>query len=180
MQELDEGWQIIEGRRRILVSAGHNLQQGREGAIKPSDIGTGEVARNICERFGFWGIISTRKQMDPNWYPHSPFREKMKEIIEMEGIKAVIDIHGMSLGAETMFEFRANKRFFVKYADRLREIKIGGFTDDRQLTIGEELQEVAVMEIEIREDGRVPTIDEVKYQEAMKKLYSLMEKINED
>ena len=119
MDELDSGFQIVEGGKNILVVAGHNFNQGREGKIKWADLGTGEIARTICDKFGFYGIISTREQLDPNWYINSPFREEIKEIIKDKNIELIIDVHGKSLGADKLVELKGNKKFKEKYKIKL-------------------------------------------------------------
>lgn len=162
MEELDNGWQIIVGKIKVLVVAGHNFSQGREGKIKWADLGTGELVRKICDDFKFWGIISTREQMDPNWYVNSPFREKIREIVKKKNIGLIIDIHGKNLGAEKLVELKGNKKFKEKY-----KIKVNDFVENDQETLAEEMNNlVPVLQMEIREDGRVKTIDEVKYNES--------------
>lgn len=176
MEELDRGFQVIEGMKNVLVVAGHNFGQGRDGKIKLADLGTGEVARKICEKFGFLGIISTRDQLDPNWYINSPFREKIKEIIKDKKIFLVIDIHGKSLGSENLLELKGNKKFKEKY-----NIEVDSFVENKQETLAEELNTTtAVLQMEIREDGRVRTIDEVKYVEAEKMVSNLINKLNDN
>lgn len=173
MRELDDGWQLIEGKRNILVVAGHNFNQGREGKIKLADLGTGDIARKICDQFGFWGIISTRKQLDPNWYPNSPFREKIKETIKEKNIDLIIDIHGKSLGAEKLIELKGNDLFKSKY-----KIVTGDFLKNDQQTLAEEMNEtVPVLQVEIREDGRIRTINEEGYFEAEKEINGLINKL---
>ena len=173
MDELDFGWQIIEGEKPILVVAGHNFAQGRYGKIKSADLGTGAVARDMCKKYIFWGIISTKEQMDPNWYVNSPFREKVKEIIKQKQIKLILDIHGSNLGRDDLVKLIGNKKFKENY-----KIEADSFKDDQQTTLAEELNnEAAVLQIEIREDGRVRTIDEVKYDETQNIIKDLLDKL---
>jgi hypothetical protein len=175
MEELDLGWQIIEGQKNILIVAGHNFEHGRKGKIKYAEWGTGEMGRRLCGKYGFWGIISTKKQMDPNWYTESPFREEIKKIILKNNIQLVIDIHGSGMQNEELIYLRGNKKFKEKY-----KIETRNFVNNEQLTLAEEWDDkVAVVELEIREDGRIPTIDEVKYKEAEKIINDLMGKLNE-
>lgn len=177
MDELDRGYQFIEGKKPILVVAGHNFRQGREGKIKGADLGTGGIVRKICEKYNVYGLVSTREQMDPNWYPHSNFREKVKEIIKSKKINLVIDIHGRILSSPILVEIVANKTFQKKF-----NIKTRDFRNSNQENLVEELEgAVSAVEVEIREDGRVSTIDEVKYRETEKIINDLMEKlINEN
>lgn len=173
MKELDDGWQEIVGTNPILLVAAHNFPQGRNGLIKPSDLNTGTVARNFAEKYNLFALISTRKQIDPNWYPSSNFREKVKEIIKNNNIKLVIDIHGKSLSSPLLVEFIANKSFQNKYSFSTRD-----FINSSQLNLVEELDLITpAVEIEIREDGRVSTIDEVKYKEAQKIIDDFIKKI---
>jgi len=116
MDELDCGWQIVKGKKPTLMVAGHNLRQGRLGRIKPADMGTGKMVREICEKFGFWGIVSTRKQLDPNWYIDSPFRGQVRCMINDLGIELIVDMHGSSLGSEKLIELRGNKKFRDNYS----------------------------------------------------------------
>jgi len=176
MEELDNGFQVIVGNKKVLVVAGHNFNHGRKGKIKLADLGTGEVTRKICDRFGFWGIVSTREQLDPNWYISSPFREKIKIIINENNIGLIIDIHGKNLGADKLLELKGNRMFRKKY-----KIEVGDFLKNDQETLAEELDGLtAVLQIEIREDGRVRTINEEQYVEAEKMINNLMEYLNEN
>lgn len=176
VDELDCGWQVVEGRKPIIVVAGHNFRQGREGRMKPADMGTGRMAREICEKYGFWGIVSTRDQLDPNWYVDSPFRKKVKQMIVNLGIKLVIDIHGSKLGSEELLELKGNKRFRKKYG-----IEVEDFRQNNQTTLAEEMEEVvAALQIEIREDGRIETIDKLKFCEAEKLINNLLNKLDEN
>ena len=178
MEELDLGWQIIEGKKPILIVAGHNFNQGRKGKIKWADIGTGDIARKICEENNFWGIISTRDQIDPNWYTDSPFREKVKELIKTNKIEMILDIHGRKLGSSELIELIGNNCFIKKYSKKLNEWKINNCVDDEQITLAEELDEtLPVLVLEIREDGRIKTIDENKYNESQKLIKVLIENL---
>ena len=173
INELDKGWQLIDGRKPIFIVAGHNFGQGRNGEIKMADLGTGDIARNLCDKYGFWGIVSTKMQMDPNWYFDSPFREKIRNIISEKKIKLVIDIHGKNLAARELVELKGNKKFKEKYY-----IKVNEFINNNQETLAEELDDlVPVLQLEIREDGRVRTIDETKFIEAEKIINDLIEKL---
>lgn len=173
MEELDLGWQIIEGKKPVLMVAGHNFAQGRVGRMKYAEWGTGDMVRRLCDKYGFWGIVSTRKQLDPNWYIYSNFREKVKEMVRSKQIEVVVDIHGRSMTSPVLVEMIANNLFKEKYKIKTRE-----FFNDNQTNLTEDLGElVPTVEVEIREDGRVPTIDEGKYMEAQKILNDFTEKL---
>lgn len=178
MKELDCGWQIIEGKNPVLLVAGHNLRHLRQGKIKVADMQTGRLVRTLCEKYGFWGIVSTRVIQDPNWYTNSPFREKVKELTNEKSIDLVIDVHGSRIGASNLIKLRGNSRFVDVYEKKLKNWKLYGFIDNEQITLAEELDRVLpVIEIEIREDGRLPTIDEKNYLEASQKMEEIIESV---
>lgn len=173
MEELDHGWQTITGNLPILLVAGHNSRQGRNGLIKAADMGTGDIVRRICEKYSLWGMVSTRAQLDPNWYTDSPFRNEVKNIVRQNDIRLIVDIHGKNLGAENLLELKSNDIFRDVYRKT-----IGQFRDDDQITLAEEFEGILpVLQLEIREDGRVRTIDEQKYSEAQETIEDLVVKL---
>lgn len=173
MEELDLGYQLIKGTKQVLIVASHNFNQGREGKIKWADLGTGKIVRDLAEKHGCFGIVSTKNQMDPNWYTESPFRQKVREIVTKEHISLIVDVHGSSMANDKLLVMRGNKKF----KDIFR-LDVLDFVNNDQITIAEELNEsVAVIEVEIREDGRISTIDEKKYFEAQKLIEDLLIKL---
>ena len=173
MEEIDKGFQIIEGKKNILVVAGHNFEHGRQGKIKFAEWGTGDIARNLCDKFGLFGIISTKEQLDPNWYTDSPFREEVRKLILKNNIKLIVDVHGSGMQNEELVFWRGNKKFKEVY-----KIEARNFLKNEQITLAEELDEkVAVLEVEIREDGRIPTIDEENFKNAQQIVIDLVKKL---
>ena len=177
MDELDLGWQIIEGKKNVLIVAGHNFEHGRKGVIKYAEWGTGKLVRELCEKYGYFGIVSTKENLDPNWYFSSNFREKIREIVLEKQINLIVDIHGSGMQNEELVYLRENSIFKDKYGQK---VFTKDFVKNDQLTLAEEFDnKIAAVEVEIREDGRIPTIDEVKYMEAQNIINDLMKKLNE-
>jgi hypothetical protein len=175
IEEINNGWQIIEGKKPILIVAGHNFEHGRDGKMKFAEWGTGVMVRRLCELVDGQGLVSTRKQMDPNWYFDSPFREEVREIILKNKITLVIDMHGSGMQNEELVYLRGNKKFREKYM-----INVKGFVKNKQLTLAEEWNEsVPIVEIEVREDGRIPTINEENYKRAQEIVKNLVESLYE-
>ncbi len=175
MDELDLGWQQIVGKKPILVVAAHNFSHGREGVIKFANMGTGDLARKICEKYNYHALVSTRAQLDPNWYSSSNFREKIKEIIVKYDISLIIDLHGKKLNNKDLIELNGNTSLKRKF-----NLNVDSFKKNQQLTLAEELdKQIPVLQVEIREDGRVSTIDGQKYLEAWQKITGLLDKLNE-
>ena len=72
-------------------------------------------------------------------------------------------------------ELKGNKKFKEKY-----KIKVDDFLKNNQETLAEQLDDlIPVLQMEIREDGRVRTIDELKYIEAEEMINCLINKLNE-
>lgn len=173
MEELDLGYQIITGTKKVLLVAGHNFKQGRIGKIKSAEFGTGKIVRNMAAKYNCFGIVSTKDQMDPNWYSESPFRQKIREIIKKEQISLIVDFHGSSMANEKLIYLRGNKKFKETY-----KINVLNFVENEQITLEEEWDEIVpAVEVEIREDGRISTIDEDKYTEAQKLIEDLLIKL---
>lgn len=149
-------FQEYPGEIQVLLSAGHAFPQVREGSYKPRDLYTGELVGKLCEETGCWGLVTTKMQEDPNWYEDSPFRIKIKKLIEEKKINLVLDIHGKKNDGESVMDFYPN--MMVKNIGNLKMkgARIIHFKNDEQLTIAEDLggAGVACIEIEINEEGR--------------------------
>jgi len=127
-----------------------------------SQFSSGEKRQNH-----FWGIVSTRAQLDPNWYIDSTFRDQVKKLISQNKITLILDIHGSSLQNQELIFFLANKAFLEKFSDKLTGVELRNFIDNDQLTLAEDLDfSTAVLEIEIREDGLVSTINPQNFHQA--------------
>jgi len=172
----NNSWKIIKGERPLLVVAGHNFPQIRLGKIKPGDMGTGEIAEVLCAKTKTWGIISTRVQLDPNWYHKSVFRQEIKELIRSENLTTVLDIHGKKDG-DNLIELYPNNTFRQLYNGKLKGWIIKDFIENNQLTISEDLdsQQVACAELEIRRDGRGE--NSPAYEEVLKTISNLVGEI---
>lgn len=74
---------------------------------------------------------------------------------------------------DNLVELKGNVKFKEKY-----DIKVSDFICNNQITLAEDMNNVVpVIQIEIREDGRVRTIDEKNYYEAEKFINDLIEKL---
>lgn len=155
---VEDKWKIIKGENLILLVASHNRPHNREGVIKPADIGTGLLVEDLCVQTKAWGMVSETVQEDPNWYKDSKFRNKLENIVDTNGIKAVIDIHGRKHSWQHLLDAYPNNSFRRRFGVQvLRDFAIQPFKDNDQLTITEDLDSVNIpgVEIEIRKDGRI-------------------------
>ena len=166
MVNIETGWKEISGANTILLVASHNYPHVRNANLKPADVGTGKIVEKYCSEFNCWGLISSKVQLDPNWYANSPFREMVKEIIDKRQVTVVLDIHGRKIDCKNLIEFFPNNSFGKRKC--LADLVVKEFVDNEQLTIVEDLDNYKVpgVEIEIRKDGRVKAINASNYSKA--------------
>ncbi len=85
------------GRLPILLSAPHGAEHLRNGRYKEEDEYTASIARLVAENTGAHVLYSyARSDSDPNWDRHTPYKERLAEIVAGDDIRFVLDIHGMS------------------------------------------------------------------------------------
>jgi hypothetical protein len=180
MKEIELGWQLIEGKLPILLVASHNFPHYRKGELIPRDLWTGNIVRKLCDKYNCYGIVSTRIIKDPNWYKNSSFRKEVKKIIETRKIKVVLDLHGRKLSNFNLVEFFPNELFIKVYGELLKQRIIKKFSKNEQVTLCEDLDDegIAGVEIEIREDGRVPTVSPENYQIVINNLSDFIQSTN--
>lgn len=88
---------VIEGKNKILVSAPHSVLHMRENNIRPREIKTGVMVKTLANKCHVYGIYKLKKELnDANWDKVCRYKEKVKNIVSKEKIKAVIDLHGMA------------------------------------------------------------------------------------
>ncbi len=145
-----ENWELIKGARPVLLVAGHNAPQIRNGQIKRRDWGTGSLVKYLCEQTGAWGIVATEEQLDPNYHEEAPLRKEVLRLVGDKAIKLVVDIHGRRMNYPRLVEFRINK-YFDK--GRLAGEEVAGAENLKQNLLIKAV-DVPAVEVEIRRDGR--------------------------
>ncbi|MFB4165080.1 S-layer homology domain-containing protein [Alteribacillus sp. JSM 102045] len=85
---------IKEGSIPILVSAPHATEHLREGNVKKADIYTGSISAILHELTGSYLIQSSGFSEDPNYIEAGDYKQALKQIVEENDIKYVIDLHG--------------------------------------------------------------------------------------
>jgi len=175
-------WKIQKGSLPVLLVAAHAQKHTREDRVKPADLNTDVLAKELADTTGSWFITTTSIQQDPNWYLKSPFRVKVKKIIQERDIETVFDIHGRKKEHPNLLEFLPNNSFSQKYHSLLKStnIPILPFSDNEQVTLAEDLDRdgVPCIEVETRiktgKDGKIQDSDE--YQRIIDTLTKLIKK----
>ena len=92
-----KSFKIINGNKKILLSAPHSVLHQRQNSIRESETRTGDLVRRISKESNSYGIYKVKPEFnDANWDKKCEYKNKIKEIVEKEKIKALIDIHGMA------------------------------------------------------------------------------------
>ena len=90
---------IKKGRIPIMVSAPHAVNHLRAGANKAADMFTGALALYLHEQFGCHIIYQARYgSCDPNYdandHGENKYQTALRQHVEQNGIKFLIDLHG--------------------------------------------------------------------------------------
>ena len=94
-KEGDGDFAYVPGEVPVLLSAPHGAVHTRLGNLKQEDEYTTGFARLIAEKTDAH-VIHTRRKLDtdPNWYPDVPYKQLLRQVVETEAIRFVLDIHG--------------------------------------------------------------------------------------
>lgn len=85
------------GSLPVLLSAPHGAAHTRNGRMKEEDEFTAGFSRLVAELSGAHALYARRMSAtDPNYYPDTPYKSLLKEIVRQQGIRFVMDIHGAS------------------------------------------------------------------------------------
>src|SRR5271157_643571 len=88
----------IPGRMPVLLSAPHGAVHQRIAyESKDEDEYTAGLVRLLAELTGAHALYArNRSTSDPNVHQDIPYKQKMREVIEQDGIRFVLDLHGAS------------------------------------------------------------------------------------
>jgi hypothetical protein len=81
----------------VLLSAPHGTVHTRLDKPKQEDEYTSGFAQLVAEMTDAHVIFARyRSQTDPNWYSDAPYKNRIREVVEKEAIRFVLDIHGVA------------------------------------------------------------------------------------
>ena len=97
-----EDYKYKEGTIPILISAPHTVKQWRNNEYKSADTYTGALVKTLNETTGAHIIYKTTTNGDENYTTEeTDYRKKIKDIVESNNIRVVLDLHGMTLEKES-------------------------------------------------------------------------------
>jgi hypothetical protein len=81
----------------VLLSAPHGTVHTRLDKPKQEDEYTSGFAQLVAEMTDAHVIFARyRSHTDPNWYSDTPYKKTLREVVEREAIRFVLDIHGVA------------------------------------------------------------------------------------
>lgn len=91
-----ESFKILKGDRKILISTPHSIDQVRNGMLKPRELYSGALGKLLHKSTGAYLIYKSHNDLiDDNFVLHTKYKQAIGKLIKEDGIKFVIDIHGM-------------------------------------------------------------------------------------
>lgn len=95
-QNKEKSFEIINGSIPIILSAPHSVKQTRNGKIKEAEGETGAIVQILAEKTGAYAIYKTYNNNDDANYDiyNNLYKEELKQIIESNNIKLLLDLHG--------------------------------------------------------------------------------------
>jgi hypothetical protein len=96
-QESEDYFETQQGNVPILISAPHGARHLRRGKWKEEDEYTSSIAIKLAETTGAHVIYVKNKTCeDPNYIKRARYKDKIREIVQNDGIKFLLDIHGVN------------------------------------------------------------------------------------
>ncbi|MGD8228148.1 MAG: hypothetical protein PVH82_07080 [Desulfobacteraceae bacterium] len=96
-QESEDYFETQEGNIPILISAPHGARHLRKGKWKEEDEYTASIAMKLGEATGAHVIyVKNKTHEDPNYIKRARYKDKIREIVQGNGIKFLLDLHGVN------------------------------------------------------------------------------------
>ena len=93
----EQSFKVIKGKEKIILSAPHCVKHIREKSVRPRETKTGTIVRVLSKKYNTYGVYKTRNvNDDANWDEKCKYKKHIKEMVNKEKIKALIDFHGMA------------------------------------------------------------------------------------
>ncbi len=93
----DRSFELLDGERKIMISAPHSVEQTRNGNIKYAEPQTGVLAKLLHDELDCPVIFKTRNCFDDaNFDKTSPYKDALKEYILTHNIVFLIDLHQLA------------------------------------------------------------------------------------
>jgi gamma-glutamylcyclotransferase (GGCT)/AIG2-like uncharacterized protein YtfP len=184
--EDSSGLTFLRGEIPILITASHATRHLRMGKFKYQEEYTGAVSVILHALTGSYVLYTHwASSVDPNFYDHAPFKEKLRKVVKEFGIRFVLDLHGTRRewsddiypGVGNSREFLFGDDFYLhklEQSSELNGLAIGDlrvFPASTQMTITKFVArniQIPAMQIEINERLRYPESHPSKFERLVK------------
>ena len=97
----EEKYRVLSGNIPVLISAPHSVNQLRGDEVREAEKYTGALARYLSYATGSFAIFQLFTHADPNFDSDHNYKNGIINLIEVNGIKLLIDIHSSTFNNDT-------------------------------------------------------------------------------
>ena len=104
IDQMPDDFEILQGKGLVMLSAPHGVEHTRAGRVKPAEVQTSDLARDLHRSLHCPVIIKTKSNDDdPNYDEHSPYRDALVDYVKENDARVVFDLHQLSSEREAAF-----------------------------------------------------------------------------
>jgi gamma-glutamylcyclotransferase (GGCT)/AIG2-like uncharacterized protein YtfP len=188
---------FLKGDIPVLITAPHATSHLRMNKLKYEEEYTGAISVVLHILTGSHTLYTNcALKTDPNFYEHTPFKERIREIVEEFGIRFVIDLHGTRTqtnndiypGIGKRGEFLlGNQKYFslLEESTKAYGLTLGGlhvFSASRQMTVTKFVSQnlkIPAMQLEINRELRNPQENPSGFKNLIEALLKYIRSIQE-
>lgn len=189
-------FKVNESESNIMLSAPHSVNQMRSDKLKYAEVYTGTIVELLVKELELCYIVKTKNcEDDPNSDEHSEYRDKIVEVINNNGTKILIDIHGAAKSRKFDIELGTGRGLNIDYDDNIIVIfkeeavryGIDLLVDDFFVALGKntvskyvkDRTKAFTVQLEINKKYRSPETDIERFETVIKYLSSVITRLNE-
>ena len=124
----EEKYRVLSGNTPILISAPHSVNQLRGDDVRDAEKFTGGIARYLSSATGSYAIFQLFTHADPNFDSDHNYKNGIINLVEVNNIKLLIDIHSSTFKDDTDIDIVTDNRITLlgktNIIDNLKEIAI--------------------------------------------------------
>ena len=108
--ERDRSFELLEGARKIMLSAPHSVAQTRDGKLKTAEPQTGMLVKLLHDELACPAIYKTKNcGDDANFDEESAYKRALQRYIRTHGVRFLIDLHQLSPDREVQIDIGTGK-----------------------------------------------------------------------
>ncbi len=124
----EEKYRVLSGNTPVLISAPHSVNQLRGDDVRDAEKFTGSLARYLSSATGSYAIFQLFTHADPNFDSDHNYKNGIINLVEVNNIKLLIDIHSSTFKDDTDIDIVTDNRITLlgnsNIIDNLKEIAV--------------------------------------------------------